>query len=263
MFLPYADDNPHTIKPVVNYTLIALNVAVFVWQLSLGDKNGEAAVYAFGMIPARLFGTMITSPELDGVPAWMTLFTSMFMHGGLMHIAGNMLYLWIFGDNIEASLGRVRYVAFYLLTSVAAALSQAFMAPGSHVPMIGASGAISGVLGAYLVLHPRANVRVFVWLIIYFARWNIPAFVVLGIWFATQLLSSASTPAGEAGVAFAAHIGGFVVGAATVFLFKKRSVHAFETARSQPFALETRPIRIRRGGSVPDSGLTRRRGPWD
>src|SRR5262245_33326929 len=140
MFLPYADDNPHTIKPVVTYTLIAMNVAVFLWQLSLGDVGGEAAVYAFGMIPGRLFGTMATSPELDAIPAWMTLFTSMFMHGGIMHIAGNMLYLWIFGDNIEASLGRVRYIAFYLLTGVAAALSQAFLAPGSHVPMVGASG---------------------------------------------------------------------------------------------------------------------------
>ena len=260
MFLPYADDNPHTITPVVNYTFIAINVAVFLWQLSLGDGGGQAAVYAFGMIPARLFGTMTPEPGLDILPAWMTIFTSMFMHGGIMHIAGNMLYLWSFGDNIEASLGRVRYVVFYLLAGVAAALSQAFMAPGSQVPMVGASGAISGVLGAYLVLHPRANVRVFVWLLIYFARWNIPAFIVLGIWFGTQLLSTASASAGEAGVAFAAHIGGFIVGTAAVFFFKKRSVPVFDTPNTQPFALETRPIRIRRGGSVPDSGWTRRRG---
>lgn len=261
MFLPYADDNPHTITPVVNYTFIALNVAAFLWQLSLGDEGGQAAIFTFGMIPARLFGTVTTPPELDVVPAWMTLFSSMFMHGGLMHIAGNMLYLWIFGDNIEASLGRVRYVAFYLLTGVAAALSQAFLAPDSHVPMVGASGAISGVLGAYLVLHPRANVRIFVWLFIYIARWNVPAFIVLGIWFVTQLLSSSSPSAGEAGVAFAAHIGGFIAGAATVFFFKKRSVPVFDAPHSRPFALETRPIRRR--GSVPDSGAPRRRGPWD
>jgi len=263
MFLPYADDNPHTIKPVVTYTLIAMNVAVFLWQLSLGETGGQAAVYAFGMIPGRLFGTMAIPPELDMIPAWMTLFTSMFMHGGFMHIAGNMLYLWIFGDNLEASLGRVRYIAFYLLTGIAAAMSQAFMELGSAVPMIGASGAISGVLGGYLVLHPRANVRVFVWLLIYFARWNIPAFIVLGIWFGSQLLSSASASVGEAGIAFAAHIGGFIAGAATVFFFKKRSVPVFDTSHSKPFALETRPVRIRRGGSVPDSGWKRRPGPWD
>ena len=260
MFLPYADDNPHTITPVVNYAFIALNVAVFLWQLSLGEVGGQAAIFTFGMIPARLFGAMTTTPTLDAVPAWMTLFTSMFMHGGFMHIAGNMLYLWIFGDNIEASLGRVRYVIFYLLTGVAAALSQAFMAPDSHVPMVGASGAISGVLGAYLVLHPRANVRVFVWLFIYMARWNIPAFIVLGIWFVMQLLSSASPSSGEAGVAFTAHIGGFIAGTAAVLFFKKRSVPAFDASHSRPFALETRPIRRR--GSVPDAGWTRRPGPW-
>ena len=257
MFLPIGDDNPHTTFPIVNYTLLGLCVMVFLWQFSLSDFEGEAAVIMFGLIPGDLFGTV--KSQIERPPDVLTIFTSMFLHGGWMHLLGNMGYLWIFGDNIEASLGHVRYLMFYLLCGVVAAMAHALAAPGSDIPMIGASGAISGVLGAYLVLHPRANIRVFVWIIIYFSVWNLPAFIVLGFWFGGQLLSSMNVDPGEPGIAFMAHIGGFVAGAVLVFFFKKRDVKAFELAHSRAFALDKRPIRMRRSGSVPRSDT---RGPW-
>lgn len=250
MFLPIRDDNPHTITPYVNYGLIIACAAAFLWQLSLG-ANGDAAVAAFGLTPGHLFGTVESDPNAPA--AILTIFTSMFLHGGWMHVLGNMLYLWIFGDNIEASLGHKRYLVFYLICGVAAALTQGFSAPTSDVPMIGASGAIAGVLGAYLILHPRANIRVIVFL---FFSLNIPAFIVLGIWFVGQLMSSAAADPNAAGVAFMAHIGGFIAGAVLVFFFKKRGVQVFEPAHTRAFAVERRPRR----GSVPESGW--RRGPW-
>lgn len=258
MFLPIGDDNPHTKFPIINYAVIAACVAVFLWQISLPPQAGEAAVFLFGLIPGELLGTV--RGHDGGPPAVVTMFTSMFLHGGWLHLLGNMGYLWIFGDNIEASLGSRRYLVFYLVCGVAAALAQTIAAPLSDVPMIGASGAISGVLGAYMMLHPRANIRVFVWIIIYFSVWNLPAFVVLGFWFGGQLLSSMAVDASEPGVAFMAHIGGFVAGAALVFFFKKRDVRAFSPAYTKAFAHERRPIRIRKGGSVPRSGGPR--GPW-
>ncbi len=254
MFLPIRDDNPHTMTPYVNYGLIIACGLAFLWQLSLGDEGGDQAVAVLGLIPGRLFGTVASD---TGVPAVVTVFTSMFMHGGWMHFLGNMLYLWIFGDNIEASLGHKRYLVFYLLCGVAAAMAQALSAPTSDVPMIGASGAIAGVLGAYLVLHPRSNVKVFVFLIL-ITTINVPAFLVLGFWFVGQLLSSAAADPNAPGVAFMAHIGGFIAGAAMVFFFKKKHVHALQPPHSRAFAVERRPYRR---GSVPDAG-GRDRGPW-
>jgi membrane associated rhomboid family serine protease len=258
MFLPIRDDNPHTAKPFVNYGLIIACAAAFLWQLSLGD-SGDVAVASLGFTPGYFFGTVAQDPRLWGVPSLMTIFSSMFLHGGWMHFLGNMVYLWVFGDNVEASLGHKRYLAFYLLCGVAAALSQGLAAPSSDVPMIGASGAIAGVLGSYLILHPRSNIKVLVFMIIITVI-NIPAFIVLAVWFGAQLWSSAAADPGAPGVAFLAHIGGFVAGAILVFFFKKRHVKAFEPAHSKAFAVERRPLRSgSRRGSVPDSGA---RGPW-
>ena len=262
MFLPIRDDNPHTVTPYVNYGLIAACVAVYAWQFSLDDRAGDLAVYALGLIPGTLFGTVLIDPAVHRLPAPLTIFTSMFVHGGLFHLLGNMLFLWIFGDNIEASLGHRRYLAFYLVCGLAAAVAQIMAAPSSEVPMIGASGAISGVLGAYLVLHPRANIKVFVLLIVFFTIWNLPAYIVLGFWFVGQLLSQAAVDAGEPGVAFMAHIGGFIAGAVLVIFFRKRDVQMFAPPASQPFAHERRPITLRRRGSVPDWDPNRRSGPW-
>jgi membrane associated rhomboid family serine protease len=208
--IPLRDDNPTRTTPFVNYALITACVAAFLWQVSLG-RHMEASVYAYGLIPDVLLGHARLPPDIAAVPAWLTVFTSMFMHGGWMHLIGNMLYLWIFADNVEDRLGHGRFIVFYLLCGIAAALAQALPDPHSQVPMVGASGAISGVLGAYLLLYPRAHVLVLIPLGFFTQLVRLPAMLVLGLWFGLQLLSELFAPAG-AGVAFRAHIGGFVAG---------------------------------------------------
>jgi len=219
--IPLRDDNPTRTTPFVNYALIAACVAVFAWQVSLGARM-EAAIYAFGLIPDVLLGDARLPPELATVPAWLTVFTSMFLHGGVMHLLGNMLYLWIFADNVEDRLGHGRFVAFYLLCGVGAALAQALPDPDSRIPMIGASGAISGVLGAYMLMFPRAHVLVLIPLGVLSRVVHLPALLVLGLWFALQLLSEMMAPASGGGVAFRAHIGGFVAGMVLLPLFRRR-----------------------------------------
>jgi len=255
MLLPLRDDNPRTVTPVVNYAIIAACVAVYVWQSGLSDREGERAVYAYALIPGTLFGKVIVPHYVHRLPAIATIYTSMFMHGGWLHLIGNMWFLWIFGANVEASLGHRRYLIFYLLCGTAAAAAQIFADASSVLAMIGASGAISGILGAYLVLTPRANIKVLLLLIIFFTVINLPAFIVLGFWFLAQLLSQAMSQAGEPGVAFAAHIGGFVAGMILVFFFRRRAVPVFQPRSTRAFAMERRPIMRRR---IPDSG----HGPW-
>ena len=218
--IPLKDDNPTRTVPFVNYALIAGCVLVFFWQLSLGERI-QAAIYAYGLIPDVLLGDARLPPELAVVPAWMTVFTSMFLHGGWMHLIGNMLYLWIFADNVEDRLGHGRFVVFYALCGVAAALAQALPDPGSQVPMVGASGAISGVLGAYLLMFPRAHVLVLLPLGFLTQLVRLPALLVLGLWFVMQLLSEMFAATG-AGVAFRAHIGGFVAGLLLLPVFRRR-----------------------------------------
>ncbi|MBF0167237.1 MAG: rhomboid family intramembrane serine protease [Alphaproteobacteria bacterium] len=237
LVLPIYDDNPATKPAFVTWGLIAACLLTYLWQAGLGQEAEQAAVLGFGMIPAVLTGNGELAPELYVIPGWATLFSSMFLHGGVMHLAGNMLFLWIFGNNVEDSMGGLRYLLFYLLCGVAAALGQTAAEPLSEVPMIGASGAISGVLGAYLLLYPKANVRVFLWVIVIVRILNIPAVIVLGLWFALQIYSGLSTAAGEAGVAFWAHAGGFVAGMALIPLFKHRNVPLFHGARSHAFSI--------------------------
>jgi membrane associated rhomboid family serine protease len=223
--IPLRDDNPSRITPWVTYAVFGACLLVYLWQLSLGPRL-QGAVYSFGLIPAVLFGQVGLPPELELIPPLASVFTSMFMHGSVLHIASNMLYLWIFADNIEDTLGHARFALFYLLCGVAAALAQALPDPASQIPMIGASGAISGVLGAYLILFPRANVLVLVPLGFILTTVRLPAMVVLGLWFALQLVSSAMAPPGSGGVAFGAHIGGFVAGMVLIHLFPRQPVAA-------------------------------------
>lgn len=229
--LPVSDDNPATTTPVVCWLLIASCVGVFVYQLSLGldTPQGEAFILSYGLVPGRVFGGL-DGPAMSGAPmAEATLFTSMFLHGGILHLGFNMLFLWIFGDNVEGAMGHVRFLMFYLLTGLAAALTQGFMDVNSQVPMVGASGAISGVLGAYLLLYPTANVRVLLFLGVVLTSFRIPAVIVLGLWFALQVLSSQMAPDGqEGGVAFWAHIGGFVAGMVLVWIFVRRTTSPWE-----------------------------------
>lgn len=217
--IPLRDDNPVTRTPVVTYLLVAACVLVFLWQVSLPTQARQAAVYALGFIPAVVLGGARLPPELSLVPAPLTVLTSMFMHGGWLHLAGNMLYLWIFADNVEDRLGRARFALFYVLSGAGAAFAQALPDPGSTIPMVGASGAISGVLGAYLLLYPRAHVLVLVPLGVFSRIVPVPAVLVLGLWFGLQLLSSLAAPSGG-GVAFRAHAGGFVAGMALLGLMR-------------------------------------------
>jgi membrane associated rhomboid family serine protease len=222
--IPLRDENPSRLTPYVNYAIIVLCVLVFLWQLSLGPVRAQHAVYAFGAIPAVLFGNVQLPSDIAVVAPWMSVLTSMFMHGGWMHLLGNMLYLWIFGDNIEDSMGHVRYFIFYVLCGLAAVLAQALPDTSSQVPMIGASGAISGVLGAYLLLFPRARIHVIIPLGLYFHQARLPAMWVLLFWFALQLISNLLQGKAGSGVAFGAHIGGFITGLALIPLFKYRNV---------------------------------------
>lgn len=222
--IPLHDDNPTTITPLLTIVLIVINVFVFLWQVSLPPMEQERIVFALGSIPAVLFGEAALATEIALVPPELSVLTSMFLHGGWLHLIGNMLYLWIFGNNVEDAMGHVRFVVFYLLCGIAAALAQALQDPSSTIPMIGASGAIGGVLGAYLILHPTARILVLIPLGILFPVIRVPAVVVLGIWFLMQFLESAARPAGAGGVAYWAHIGGFVAGAVLIFVFKRRRV---------------------------------------
>ena len=221
--IPLRDDNPTSLKPVITVGLIVLSTLTFFWQLSLG-AHAKAMIQALGVMPAALFGKQVLSPELMQVPAALTVVTSMFLHGGWMHLIGNMLYLWIFGNNVEDAMGHGRFVLFYLLCGVAAVLAQAVPAPDSTIPMIGASGAISGVLGAYLLLYPHARVLVLIPLGFFSRMLYLPAMVVLGFWFLLQLLSTLLADPNQPGVAFGAHAGGFVAGMLLIPLFKRREI---------------------------------------
>lgn len=230
--IPLRDDNPSATRPLVTVALLVAVALAFFWQLSLGPRGGEAMVYALGLIPGVLLGQHELPAELALVPPSVTVLTSMFMHGGWMHLLGNMLYLWIYGDNVEDAMGHRKFMLFYLACGAVAALAQALPEPHSTTPMIGASGAISGVLGAYLLLFPRARVLVLVPIgfLLYTVRW--PASIVLIGWFLLQLLNNAlAAGAGAGGVAFRAHLGGFLAGMALVGFFKRPGVRLFNPLR--------------------------------
>mgnify|MGYP001577601750 CR=1 FL=1 len=228
--IPLHDDNPTEIVPVVTVAFIAACVLAFLWQMGLGSRGNEAAIMALGVIPAVLLDRVDLPPELALVPATLTPLTSMFLHGGFMHLAGNMLYLWIFGNNVEDAMGHVRFVIFYVLCGIAAVFGQVLQNPGSEIPMIGASGAISGVLGAYLLLYPHARVLVAIPLGFILHTMRLPAAIVLGLWFVIQIFSSLAAGDGP-GVAWFAHIGGFIAGLALIPLFRRRNVRLFNPAR--------------------------------
>jgi len=227
---PIHDDNPTRITPYVTYVLLSACVLVFFWQISLGEA-AQQAVYSFGVIPSVLFASKNLPAELEILPAWLTIFSSMFLHGGWMHLIGNMLYLWVFGNNVEDAMGHRRFIVFYLACGLLAALTQAVLNPDSEIPMIGASGAISGVLGAYLLLHPHARILVVIPIIIViFTPW-IAAYWVLGFWFVLQLINSLTSASDVGGVAYGAHIGGFLAGMLLIPLFKYRHVPLFSPAK--------------------------------
>jgi len=244
MLIPLRDDNLIRNRPVGTIGIVAVCAVVFLFQLTLTGRGARLFAFGYGMIPAVLFGTERLSAAIPHVSPWATIVTSMFLHGGWLHIIGNMVYLWVFGQAMEDALGSARYVVFYLVCGIAAALTQAFVEPAATVPMIGASGAISGVLGGYLVLFPRARVLVLlIWGLI--TPITLSAKMLLLWWIAIQVISILISTQEEGGVAWYAHVGGFATGMALMWLFRPRRLPPARDAawtRASPWG--------------------RRRGPW-
>ena len=235
-FFPFADENPTTKKPIVSWSIIFICSLIFLNYIFEQEYIKEQIFLSFGMIPAILFGNSELSSSLKFFPAFISIITSMFLHGGWMHLIGNMTYLYIFGDNVEETLGKTKFIIFYLLTGGFAALSQSILDTDSTIPMIGASGAIAGVLGAYLVLFPKAKIKVFFWFIIFFKVFKIRAFIVLGGWIFIQFLSFSGNDLNSGGVAYAAHIGGFISGVILINIMRNKKTKPKLTRSSLPDA---------------------------
>jgi membrane associated rhomboid family serine protease len=235
---PIRDDNPQFLTPYGTYALIALNALAWLLVQGLGAERPLAAsICNLGLIPGELLqtvppGTRVpVGPQsvcvLGGSSTWYTLITSMFLHGGWLHIIGNMWFMWIFGNNVEDAMGTARFILFYVLCGLAAAGLQIVAEPGSAIPMVGASGAIGGVMGAYVLLYPRVHVHMLIFFGFFVTTVAVPAVFMLGYWFAIQLLSGVASRAGSGGgVAFWAHVGGFVAGAILVFVFRNKQLLA-------------------------------------
>jgi len=217
--IPIRDINRSEHFPVVSVTIIGLNVLAFIWQLSQGPQI-EQALYLYGIVPVR-YSDPTASVDFTTFQQVFPFVTSMFLHGGFLHLIGNMWFLYIFGDNIEDRMGSFRYLAFYLLCGLAAGLIHLFTNWDSKIPTIGASGAIAGVMGGYLLLYPRAKILTLIPIFIFFQFVEIPAYIFLGIWFVIQLFSAGATSSDVGGVAFWAHVGGFACGLALVKLFDR------------------------------------------
>ena len=241
---PIRDENPRVHPPFATVALISLNVATWVLLQGFGnDATLAKSICLYGLVPGDLLHTAPAGSQfdmgnglvcvLDGRSNWTTVLSSMFMHGGWLHLIGNMWFLWIFGDNVEDAMGHVRFVVFYLLCGVAAAAAQTIADPASTVPMVGASGAIGGVMGAYALLYPRAHVHMFIFLGFYMTTVAVPAIYMLGYWFLLQLVSGLPALANKqlGGVAFWAHVGGFVTGLAFAFVFRQSGRLATRASR--------------------------------
>ena len=234
--IPLKDDNPTYTVPFMTVGIIVINILVFLYELSLGGLllNGQEAqrfIWAMGIIPYELtrFGDAMSPTP---IPFYLTPFTAMFIHGGLLHVGGNMLYLWIFGNNIEDALGHLHFLFFYILCGLIATLTHVISSPSSPIPMVGASGAIAGVLGAYFMQFPAARVHVLIPFFFIFRIMHIPAMVVLGFWFLMQILNASATSGGaHSGVAWFAHIGGFIVGYILMRRYQKRRWRRFKIYR--------------------------------
>lgn len=217
--VPLRDNNPTTITPYVTYALVGANIFIFLYQLTLPSQQLQAFFNRAAVVPCQLSATC-PIPVNQGIPEWLTLVTSQFLHGGFLHLAGNMLFLWVFGNNIEDRLGHIKFLIFYIGCGVFAALFQWFFSQNSSIPMLGASGAIAGVMGAYILRFPKAEVLTLIPLGFFITTFRLPAYFFLGFWFVQQAFYGlASLPARtnigmeSGGVAYWAHAGGFVVGA--------------------------------------------------
>lgn len=220
--IPYKDDNPTTIFPFLTIGIIVVNTLIFLWEV-FSAEGMNSIVYSYGAIP----NSLLTLKRSQPLHPFLSVFSSMFLHGGVFHLGGNMLYLWIFGNNIEDKLGHFRFLIFYLLGGIFAAYSHSITSPQSTIPMVGASGAVSSVLGGYLLLFPRARVYTIVFFGFFYQILRVPALIVIGFWAIIQLVSGILSKGvmAEAGVAWFAHIGGFLFGLITIKLFISKRRH--------------------------------------
>ena len=235
--IPLRDINPVRTVPLITILIIVANAAVFLYELSLGRRL-DAFINLYGTVPCEITLECPIPARLN-IPVWATIFTSMFMHGGWLHIAGNMLYLWVFGDNVEDNFGHGKFVIFYLICGLAASFAQIAVDPSSPIPSLGASGAIAGVLGAYIVMFPHNRVRNLVTLGFFITTIELPALVVIGFWIVLQIISqytaSFSHTASSGGVAYMAHIGGFVAGLLLSFVFRSRRTRGHQPPFYDPY----------------------------
>ena len=217
---PLKDDNPTNTKPLITIGIIILCTAIFLYQFSSIDIKNFEIINKFGMKPKNIF-------YFQSIFSYFTLFSSMFLHGGFMHLLGNMLFLWIYGNNIEDAMGHFKFLFFYFLCGLVAALCQAIITPNSDIPMIGASGAVSGVLSAYLLLYPKARVHTLIFIFFFITVIRVPAGILIVIWFITQIFNASLVDPNSPGVAWFAHIGGFIMGIILVPFLKKKNVKFF------------------------------------
>jgi membrane associated rhomboid family serine protease len=223
MIIPLRDINPTKTFPYVTLTLIGINIVIFIGTFILSMEESIEFYREFGMIPARLLGIGEEFNNYSVFHNFGTMFSSIFIHGGIMHVVSNMWILWLFGDNVEDALGHFPFLIFYFASGIAADVMHILINASSSIPTVGASGAVAGVMGAYLLMYPKAQIKVFVFLIIFFTTFNVPAVLFIGLWFVSQLISGIGTLAADnvGGIAFWAHIGGFGAGV-TMVLLKKR-----------------------------------------
>ena len=244
MFFPFKDDNPTRSFPLITWILIGANVFVFFqWQFSLSPEGWGTYLQSFGFVPKTFFEQAPEAFTKGDFSVVSPIYTSMFSHRSILHLFGNMLFLYLYGDNVEDAMGKVRFTLFYLTCGTIAALAQAYVAPGSPVPMVGASGAISGVIAGYLLLYPRANVRVFYWFFIFIGVWLVPAWVVLGLWVIEQMIALPASMKAAGGVAVMAHLGRFASGLLLTPLCKQAHVPLFQKPRTRAFSRKGRRIR--------------------
>ena len=216
-FFPFKDDNPTKSTPIISYLIIAICCVIYLFQTSLSQNEEFFLIKNYGATPVLLINQTVSY--------WYSSISSMFLHGGLMHLGGNLIYLWIFGDNVEDEFGKFKFIIFYTLCGIGAVIAQILFNVQSDVPMIGASGAIAGTLGAYIVLYSRAKIFVFAWVVIFVKILKIPAFIVIGVWIGLQIMNVFDQ--GSSGVAYSAHIGGFMCGVILTPLFKRKNTKIF------------------------------------
>jgi membrane associated rhomboid family serine protease len=234
-FLPLFDDNKSLSTPFITIALIAICALIFIAQISGTSDDQRIFIYAYGAVPAVVTGREFLPPEIRTIPSWMSLISSTFLHGGWLHILGNMLFLWIYGDNVEDNMGRFRFAVFYLICGAVASLTHVMIDPSSTTPLVGASGAIAGVMAAYLMMFPRARIRVIMIILIFIRFTYFPAFAVIGIWAVLQVIAVPQSLSSDGGgVAYFAHIGGFIAGLALTPLFKKRGVTLLPKTETAP-----------------------------